>query len=96
MTVFIDAEYRCHVSDDGTMLPVETDAFNGMSDEYIEGFRLIPEGHTWVREDGIHFTGEMIAPHKDYVELLGKQLLRDQAKLADAENALAIMYGGIT
>ena len=94
MTVFIDAEYRCHVSDDGTMLPVETDAFDGMSDEYIEGFRLIPEGHTWVREDGIEFVGEMLAPHRDYVELMGKQLMYDQEQRRDMNTALEIM--GVT
>ena len=94
MTVFIDAEYRCHVSDDGTMLPVETDAFDGMSDEYIEGFRLIPEGHTWVREDGIEFVGEMLAPHRDYVELMGKQLMYEQEQRRDMKTALEIM--GVT
>lgn len=93
-TIYIDAEYKCHVSDDGTMTPVETDAFDGLSDEYIEGYRFIPAGCTWVRDDGIRFDGEMLAPHRDYVELLGRQLMHDQAKLADAENALSIIYGG--
>jgi hypothetical protein len=94
MIIYIDAEFKCHVENDGTMTPVETDFFDGMSAEYIEGFRYIPEGHIWVRDDGIEFVGEMIAPHKDYVELLGKQLAYEQEQRKDMQTALEIM--GVT
>lgn len=94
MTIFIDAEYKCHVANDGTMTAVETNFFDGMSDEYIAGFRFIPEGHTWVRGDGIEFVGEMIAPHTDYVELMGKQLMYEQEQRRDMQTALEIM--GVT
>ena len=29
MRIYIDDDYKCHVSDDGTMTPVETTAFDG-------------------------------------------------------------------
>ena len=94
MKIYIDADYKCHVENDGTMMEVETDFFSGMIDEYIEGFRFVPAGHTWIRDDGIEFIGEMIAPHTDYVELMGKQLLYEQAQRRDMQAALELL--GVT
>lgn len=68
-TIYIDSEFKCHVSDNGTMKAVETDFFDGKCDTFIKGYRFVPSGETWVREDGITFTGEMIAPWKNYDEL---------------------------
>lgn len=69
MIVYIDNDCKCHMSNDGTMRKVETDAFDGMCDDYIEGFRFVPFGESWTRFDGAVFHGEMIAPWKDYAEL---------------------------
>ena len=67
MTIYIDNDYKCHVSDpDGTMTAVETDAFDGKCAAYIEGYRYIPAGATWTRPDGVTFAGEMIAPWRDW------------------------------
>lgn len=85
MIIYIDSEYRCHVQNDGTMKEVETDFFDGMCEEYIEGYRFIPEGETWIRSDGIQFTGEMIAPIDDYVELQAKQLIHEQEMRAQMQ-----------
>ena len=93
-TVYIDSDYKCHLTDDGTMTALETDFFDGKCDAYIEGYRLIPAGETWAREDGVEFQGEMIAPWKDYDELDEVQRAYEQERLADAENALAILLGG--
>lgn len=68
-TIYIDSEFKCHISNDGTMTAVETDFFDGKCDTYIEGYRFVPEGKTWVREDGVEFSGEMIAPWKPWDEL---------------------------
>ena len=57
MTIYIDTNYKCHVTDDGTMTAVETDAFDGMCTEYIEGYRYVPAGQTWTREDGVETVG---------------------------------------
>lgn len=69
MTIYIDSDFRCHVSDNGTMQPIETDHFDGKCRAFIEGYRFIPAGESWTREDGKVFTGEMITPWKLYSEL---------------------------
>lgn len=96
-TIYIDSECKCHVTDDGTMTAVETDFFDGRCDAFIEGYRFVPEGESWTREDGVVFQGEMIAPWKDYAELdnaqreyerqLLKELQENSIPIADLENA---------
>lgn len=94
MKIYIDSDFKCHLSDDGTMAAVETDYFAGKCDTYIEGYRFVPSGESWTREDGVVFTGEMVSPWKDYSELDTAQREYEREKLADAENALAILMGG--
>ena len=67
--VYIDDDYKCHPTNDGTMTAVETDFFDGKCKTFVEGYRFIPEGKSWAREDGAVFTGEMVAPWKMYSEL---------------------------
>lgn len=90
-TVYLDAEFRCHVTNDGTMIAVETDAFEGKCDEYIEGYRLVPAGSTWIREDGEAFEGEMIAPWKPWEELDAAQREYERQEAADMKEALALL-----
>ena len=66
MTIYIDNDYKCHLENDGSMIEIETDFFNGKCRKLIEGYRFVPAGQTWIREDGEIFTGEMISPLKDY------------------------------
>lgn len=101
MIIYIDTDYKCHVTDDGTMRAVETDYFNGKCPEYIEGFRIVPEGETWTRSDGVKFNGEMIAAWKDYAllqaaqkEYEAQEIERLRAELADATAALELL--GVT
>lgn len=68
-TIYIDYDFKCHITNDGTMREVETDAFDGKCDTFIEGYRFVPSGETWTRSDGVVFHGEMIAPWKDSDEL---------------------------
>lgn len=95
-TIYIDSDFKCHTSDDGTMTPIDTDFFDGKCGGYIEGYRFVPAGESWTRSDGVVFTGEMIAPWKDYNELDAAQREYERELLADAENALAILLGGVT
>lgn len=87
--IYLDSSYRCHVTNDGTMAPVETDAFDGYCDEYIEGYRYIPAGATWARPDGVVFTGEMISPATDWAALDAAQRAyeHEQYLVLSAENA---------
>ena len=90
MTIYIDNDYRCHVSDpDGTMTAVETDAFDGKCPAYIEGYRFAPDGATWTRPDGVVFTGEMIAPWRDWrtLDAAQRDYEREQLESLSAQNA---------
>ena len=70
------------------MTAVETAAFDGKCDAYIEGYRFVPGGKTWVREDGAVFTGEMIAPWKPWQELEEAQREYERQLVAEYEAAL--------
>lgn len=91
MIIYIDNDYKCYVSPGEELITVETDAFVGKCRQYIEGYRFVPAGHTWVREDGQVFTGEMISPWRDYELLAEFQALyeEDQQTINEYENALS-------
>ena len=72
-TIYLDSDFRCHVESDGTMTAVETDYFDGKCTAYIEGYRFVPAGQNWTREDGKVFAGEMVAPCADYSMLAAAQ-----------------------
>lgn len=88
-TIYIDADYKCHASDDGTMTAVETDFFDGKCDAYIEGYRFVPDGSVWTRPDGVVFQGEMISPWKPWSELNTAQRVYERKLLAQYEQALS-------
>ena len=97
MIIYIDSDYKCHTSSGDGFTPVETDAFDGKCRQYIEGYRFVPAGETWTREDGEVFHGEMIAPWRDYAILAELQSIyeEEQAKQADMAEALAILGVGV-
>lgn len=98
MKVFIDNEYKCHATNDGTLREIETDFFDGKCKQFIEGYRFVPAGETWVREDGLEFTGEMIAPWKNYDMLVALQAQYEEmlSKQADMRAVIDAIYGGVT
>ena len=69
MKVYIDSEFKCHVSPGEGLREVEVSFFDNKCNEFVEGYRYIPSGSVWIREDGVEFAGEMISPWKDYNEL---------------------------
>ena len=101
MTIYIDSDYKCHVSTADGRRAVETNFFDGKCAEWIESYRFVPEGDTWMREDGEEFRGEMVSPWKDlgeayaaqtaYVE---QQLSTAQAQAEDMQAALNVL--GVT
>ena len=101
MKIYIDKDCKCHVSKpDGAYTEIEApEQFNGKCSAYIEGFRVRPNGFTYVREDGKVFgpDGESVSPWRDLVLLEEFQAqYEDQqaeaeqlkAELADADAAL--------
>lgn len=89
--IYIDAEFKCHVADDGTMTAVETNVFDGKCEAFIKGYRFIPAGESWTREDGTVFRGEMVAPWKPYSELDAAQRQYEREQAADMQAALEIL-----
>ena len=69
-TIYLDNNFICHLTNDGTMQEIETDIFDGQADEYIKGYRFIPEGQSWTRSDGTVFYGVMIAPAINYNQIM--------------------------
>ena len=90
-TIYIDTEFKCHITDDGTMTAIETDFFDGKCDAYIEGYRFVPGGAVWEKEDGSVFQGEMIAPWRDYAELERAQMAWERLLLAEYAEALKVL-----
>lgn len=102
--IYIDPSFKCHTSTAEGLTQIETDAFDGKCDAYIEGYRFIPAGQTWTRADGVVFTGEMIAPWKPWAELdaaqreyeleqyqaLAAQNAEYEAALSEIESALGV------
>ena len=95
-TIYLDSDYKCHVTNDGTMTAVETDAFDGKCDTYIEGYRFVPADESWTRSDGTVFHGVMISPWKDYAELDNAQREYEREQLTDLEEFARIILGGET
>ena len=98
MTIYIDGDYRCHVADGAGRREIETAFFDGKCTEFIEGYRFVPAGESWTREDGEVFKGEMVAPWRDYAELATYQSIYERMLNAqeDMRSALDAIYGGET
>lgn len=97
MTIYIDSDYKCYVSAAEGRRAIEMNEFDGKCPEWIESFRLVPAGETWVKPNGEMFRGEMVSPWKDlgeayaaqaaYVTAQNKQY---EAALTAIENALEV------
>lgn len=90
MIIYLDKDFKCHTRNGVVLIPVATAAFDGKCRRYIEGYRFIPLGQSWMRSDGVVFTGEMIAPAEDSRILEAAQGAYEQA-LAENADALAAL-----
>lgn len=90
MKIYIDNDYKCHVTNNGDMREFDVPFFDGKCADYIEGHRYVPQDETWIRLDGIEFTGGMIAPFINYAKLEKAQLTYEKEQ---AELALNILIG---
>lgn len=95
MKVYIDSEFKCHVSPGEGLMEVEVSFFDNKCNEFVEGYRFVPSGSTWIREDGVEFTGEMISPWKDYNELAIAQAVYVTAQNAQYEAALTAIENAL-
>ena len=89
MKIYLDNNYKCHISKDSDdYLEYETDIFDGKCQTYIEGYRIVPLGETWTREDGRLFSGEMIVPCHNLEELERVQTSYEMAQLTSQNEEL--------
>lgn len=93
MIVYIDNNYNCYASNDGTRREFETTFLEGKCPAYIEGFKYVPKGETYIDEGGRAYHGEMCIINADHNKLEKAQfeyeLAQVKAELADADAALA-------
>lgn len=89
-TIYIDPDYKCHLTNDGTMTSVETEFFDGKCAAFVEGYRFVPGGETWTRWDGVAFPGEMMAPWQEdaLLEAYQQQYEAMLPQLRDMQTAL--------
>jgi hypothetical protein len=86
MKVFIDSEYKCHISNpEGDYQEKEIALFDGKCAEYIEGYSCTPY-------DG----GEMITPWKPFDELDAAQREYERQILAEYEALIDELYAEVT
>ena len=89
MKIYIDSNYCCHTTNpDSAYKEVETDFFNGKCTAFIEAYRFIPSGESWIRSDGVVFHGEMIAPWKNYREIESAQNEYEKQRLNEYKESL--------
>lgn len=88
MQIYIDSDFRCYTAPGAGLTAVETATFDGKAPGYIEGYRFVPEGMSWTREDGAVFAGEMVSPWKPWAELDSIQREYERVQAAALEAAL--------
>ena len=84
-TIYVDSEFKCHITDDGTMTAVETEFFDGKCDAFVEGY--------------CYDTGKgypQIYPWKPLEELELAQDQYEREHIADLEEFARIILGGET
>lgn len=91
MTIYIDTDYCCHLTNGGGMRPVETDFFDGKCAAYIEGYRFIPTRETWTNKDGIVINGECVMLIENYALLQRFQAQHDADEAAHLEELGALI-----
>ena len=97
MTYYLDSDFRVHTEQDetGSLTPWEDEVgfFTGKCKTFVEGYRVVPEGKTWTRGDGMVFHGEMFAPAVGYDTLKAAQAEYENglAELEDMRAALALL-----
>ena len=90
MIIYIDDNYRCHAEPAEGLRAFELPFFEGKCKRFVEGYRYVPQGETWMRDDGEKFTGEMVSPFTDYSELEKAQLIYEKEQ---AEEIAKILLG---
>ena len=101
MTVYIDEKFRCHTRNAEGRRAFELEYFDGKCPHFVEGYRYLPEGESWQREDGAVFFGPMLSPVEDYGKLLAMQAVYESlqgqiGELKDRIGAIRECFEGLS
>ena len=91
MKIYIDSKFKCHISPGDGLTAVETDFFDGKCRQFIEGYRFVPAGEIWTREDGQVFIGGMVSPWRPYEILVELQAVYEEEQAKATEEIAAIV-----
>lgn len=94
-TIYLNKEFECTVAErEDTVQSIDTNFFDGKCNAFIEGYRFVPEGQRWVRNDGVIFAGEMVTPFKDtaYLEAVQTAFEELSESITNTELAIAELY----
>lgn len=86
MFVYVDSDYKCHVTHADGLREFDVPFFDGKCAGFIEGYRYIPEDETWTNPQGVKCSG--ISPWRD-LALLEEFQAQYEAQLAAAAAAYA-------
>ena len=90
--IYLDDQFQAYAEQDAetTRMPWNDTGgfFAGKCDAFIEGHRVVPEGETWAREDGVIFTGLMISPFVNPAVLQSAQAAADDETIAVLDAAV--------
>ncbi|MBR4035932.1 MAG: hypothetical protein IKJ05_04280 [Oscillospiraceae bacterium] len=93
--IYLNKEFQCFTQQtDDTVMNIETAYFDGKCNAYIEGYRFVPAGCRWTREDGNVFYGEMVSPFKDstYLEMVQSVYEQLASEITDTQLTVAQLY----
>ena len=95
MIISIDKDYKCYIELAEGLRAFELPFFDGKCKRFVEGYRFVPEGETWMRKDGEMFHGEMIAPFENYSILVAAQAQYEETQqtLNEQEQIINILLG---
>ncbi len=94
-TIYLDSNFICHITNDGTMVEVHTEAFDEICNNAIELMRFVPQGEIWTRPDGRIIYGEFIQTiDSAKIDAYQRQWMEDQERMTDMQTALEIL--GVT
>lgn len=85
-TIYIDSDYKCHITNDGTMTAVETDFFDGKCDAFIEGY-CYNTSKGYVQIYPWKNYNELDAAQREYERQLLKDLQENSIPISELESA---------
>lgn len=88
MKVYIDSDFKCHKENADGRREFDVDFFDGKCEIFVEGYRFVPSGEEWTRNDGKVFPGEMISPCRN------NSILEDAQSAYNEANEITMILTG--